>query len=240
MTEFVRAAAYAASQKLSDLGVRASRSHLGEVMASLLGYETYAALSTEEADVSLEYHLEDAELLVLDDVGGLARGTLLLAGRPEAEVRQVLVACEEALTTAASHARVFTSIAAFYDDYVYEALVDAVESSPDVADSQAESNAHFTSNARFPPGLPEVERLWSARQTWSLEADGSRKGQYDPEGDRMFNGDTLICRAKLNFQKAGRAGLIFDDSEAYGGIDDDWRAQDYEQEAEYEAFLRSK
>lgn len=37
--------------------------------------------------------------------------------------------------------------------------------------------------------------LWSARDEWTIEADGDMTGEYDPEGDRMFNGDTLNCRA---------------------------------------------
>lgn len=34
-------------------------------------------------------------------------------------------------------------------------------------------------------------------------------GEYAPEGDRMFNGDTLRFRAWLDYLKAGRAGLVF-------------------------------
>ena len=58
-------------------------------------------------------------------------------------------------------------------------------------------------------------------------------GQYDPDGDRMFNGDTLNCRGRLTYLKAGRAGLVLLDSDGTGGVDDSWRDRDHDAEQAY-------
>ena len=77
MSTHVRSAAYAASQALAAQGLAVKRSHLSEIIAALLGYRTHAALAVEEADVSLDYHLDDAEVLVLNQPMGEARAEQL-------------------------------------------------------------------------------------------------------------------------------------------------------------------
>src|SRR3546814_8573213 len=64
-------------------------------------------------------------------------------------------------------------------------------------------------------------------------------GEYDPNGDRMFNGDTLKCSGWLVYQKAGRAGLVFQEGGAGASADDSWRDQDYEDEQAYFAYQQS-
>lgn len=44
-----------------------------------------------------------------------------------------------------------------------------------------------------------------------------------PEGDRMYNGHQFDVWGKLLFAKAGRAGLIYLDSEEGASADDNWR-----------------
>lgn len=58
---------------------------------------------------------------------------------------------------------------------------------------------------------------------------------HDFDSDRIFTGDTLSCRGRLTFAKAGRAGLISTDGEGYAGVDDSWQMQDRDDEAAYSA-----
>src|SRR3546814_16190031 len=73
MATFVSPAAYAASQTLAAQGLPVKRSHLSEVIAALLGYHSYAALTVEEADATKVLHLDDAEIIVLNQALGLER-----------------------------------------------------------------------------------------------------------------------------------------------------------------------
>ncbi len=68
-------------------------------------------------------------------------------------------------------------------------------------------------------------------------AAGDLTGEYDPEDDRVFNGDTLNCRGWLTYRKAARAGLVFAESGDTGGAEDSWRDQDYEDEMAYRKSL---
>jgi hypothetical protein len=64
-------------------------------------------------------------------------------------------------------------------------------------------------------------------------------GEYDPEADRPYTGDTLNWGASLTYRKAGRAGLVLYDAHGFGGVDDSWREQDREDEGQYWATLNS-
>jgi predicted ATPase len=65
-------------------------------------------------------------------------------------------------------------------------------------------------------------------------------GEYEPEGDRMFNGNTLNCRGWLTYRKAGRAGLVFVEAGGTGGADDSWRDLDREAELAYQQSMEAK
>ena len=123
---------------------------------------------------------------------------------------------------------VYEDLDQFYDDYAREELVDTITNSDDVSAAMSETNAYFDSEANLPYEMPATDDLWAARSEWCIEASGDIKGGHDPESDRMFAGDTLNCRSKLIFGKAGRAGLIFVESEGSAGVDESWREQDFE------------
>lgn len=233
MTNFISAASYAASQALASQGSKVKLSHLGEVMAALLGYRTYAALSLEEGDASLDYHLGDAEILVLNEPMGLARVRELNVSPSEEGSQAVVNACIRAIKAGAEADTVFIGVANFYDSHAREALAEAIASSDAVADAMAGSNAFFSEEPDMPLECPATADLWAAVDEWTIEADGDMAGQYDPEGDRMFNGDTLNCRGRITYRKAGRAGLVFQDSDGTGGADDSWRDRDREDEQAY-------
>ena len=213
MQTIIRSAAFAAHQALAALGHACKRSHLAETIAGLLGYQTYAALVTEEGDPSLDYHGDDAEVFVTNMKQALERAESL--GLP-AEAAQ---ACYEAFTIAANRP-VFRDVPEFWDSHVREELVLAISNGVDTA----ESNASYSDDPDL-DDWTESGDLWSSRDTWWIEGSGTWSGDYDQESDRMFNGDTFNVTGKLIFIKAGRAGLIADDSEVVGGADDSWRGE---------------
>ena len=133
--------------------------------------------------------------------------------------------------------RVFEDLDQFYDNYAHEELVDTITNSGDVSAAVSETNAYFDFEANLPYETPTTDDLWAERTEWCIEANGDMKGGYDTEGDRMFARDTLNCRGKLTFDKAGRAGLIFVESEGPAGVDESWREQDFEYDEAQEADL---
>lgn len=234
MTKIVSAAAFAASKALALSGHAAKRSHVSEAIAALLGYSTYAALAVEEQDDTLAQHLDDAEFLVLDRAAAERRANALGL----TDIAAVLDACAEAIKdSVGARALVYDSVDDFYDSYCREALAEAISSSDDVSAAMSETNAYFGDDPELPDATPETANLWSAKTEWSIEASGDMHGSHDLESDRMFTGDTLSCRGRLTFAKAGRAGLISTDSEGYAGVDDSWQTQDRDDEAAYLASL---
>lgn len=73
----------------------------------------------------------------------------------------------------------------------------------------AESNAYFESLPDMDYNLTFSGDLWKSVDEWSISDTGTLSGEYDPEGDRMYNGHLLNVQGKLTFAKAGRSGLIF-------------------------------
>ncbi|MYN26972.1 hypothetical protein [Duganella levis] len=233
MTTLISAAAHAAFISLTNNGQSIKRSRIAEVLAGMLGYHSYAALVLEERDESRAYHLDDAEMLVLNL--DTAQKRALAIG--VSHITELIQACVVALTSTAP-VPVYKDLPDFYDDYAREVMVDAITNSDDVSAAMSETNASFDSEAELPYKIPPTENLWEARVTWSIDADGDMAGDHDFDGDRMFTGDTLNCRAKLTFDKAGRAGLILNDCEGYAGVNESWRDLDHSDEAAYLGTLR--
>ncbi|TAL75097.1 MAG: hypothetical protein EPN76_15415 [Burkholderiaceae bacterium] len=220
MATFVSPAAYAASQTLAAQGLPVKRSHISEVIAALLGYRSYAALMVEEADAAKVLHLDDAEIIVLTQALGLERAASLgLQGPP------TIAACVAALKATASNddTQVFDGLVEFYDLHARQELVEAIAFDDAVAGVMAGSNATYPGDPEIDDECPPTLDLWGAVDDWRIEADGKMVGEYDPEGDRMFNGDTLHCLGWLHYLKAGRAGLVFSESGAGATSDDSWR-----------------
>jgi len=232
MTELVSSAAFAASKIISNSALTVKRSHLGEIVAAMLGYRTLAALKIEETDPSLDRHLGEAEMLVLNGALAMERTEGLLDALTFAQRAIVVQACSQALTNAAD-VPVYRDVSEFYDAYARDALSEAIASSDEVAGGMADTNASFVADPEVPDEVPPTDDLWAARTEWTIAINATMTGEYDPEGDRPFTGNTLNCYAKLSFAKAGRAGLVFAESEAYGGVDDSWREQDRQNEDAY-------
>jgi|SRR5690242_830783 len=214
MKQIISNAAHAASATLAGQGHACKRSHLAEIVAALLGYQTYAALLVEEADTSLEYHGEDAEFYIIDYNRGATRAESF--GLPLA----VTEACYQAFEREVQKP-VFRHVDDFWDrrgrDEAESAIMDGVVT--------ADSNASFADSPEL-ESWQEDGKVWNSRESWSIEGEGVWIGDYDLEDDRAFNGDRMDVWAKLNYAKAGRAGLIYLDSEEGGAADDSWRGDD--------------
>lgn len=236
MSNYVRSAVYAASKALAAQRLTVKRSHLSEIVAALLGYRTYAALVADEANASREYHLDDAEIYVLNVPLGTSR-SVELGLHGGVGTSSIVPACIGALKASGAQAGVYDGVADFYESHARQALAQAIYDSEDVASAMAESNASFRDEPEMEDACRATSDLCAARDEWTIEADGDMTGEYDPEGDRMFNGDTLSCRGWLTYRKAGRAGLVFAEAGGSGGADDGWRDQDYEDEMAYRKSL---
>lgn len=66
MANFLSHAAAQARCSLGQSKIDVKHSWLLEIFAACLGYETLAALTSEQTDESLQYHVGDAEILVLN------------------------------------------------------------------------------------------------------------------------------------------------------------------------------
>ena len=231
MTELVRFAAFAASQALSAITPRPQRSHISEICAALLGYNTLAALQVEDADASFEFHLDDAEIIVLDPVRGRVRAFALLTDASDPQVNTIVDACIAGINGAADPTPVYVGLVNFWEDFARDAMADAITSSDEVANGMADSNASFSDDAELPEEVPAADDLWAARYQWSLTAQGAVTG--DADTGRPYTGHVLNCQSKLTFIKAGRAGLMSMEAEAFGGIDDTWREQDRQDEEDF-------
>ena len=66
----VEAALTYAAKRNAKIGRKISNSALHEIVAALLGYRTFKDLTDDQADQSLEFHLDDAEILVPNDFMG--------------------------------------------------------------------------------------------------------------------------------------------------------------------------
>lgn len=228
MATFIQEAAYAASQSLKNSGLPLKRSQVLEVVAASLGYRTFSALAAENADRSLDYHLEDATFVVLNVPMAERRvHEMAPASSPElaaSAAKQITDAIVAAFPDA------FLGIQGFWNDHLEEVFVEAMSTSDETYSAQAESNADFPDDVELDDGCPKVDDLWAAKDVWTIATTGTMTGSYDPDGDRMYTGDSLNCWAKLTFRKAGRAGLVEEHCETGAGQDDSWRDLDREDE----------
>ncbi|HEL7629402.1 TPA: hypothetical protein UL921_001188 [Stenotrophomonas maltophilia] len=220
MKSLISSAAFAASQALSQQSVSIKRSHLVEVISALLGYRTHAALCAEEADASLEHHLADAELYVLNMPLAEERADAL-------GVQPSVAACKTAIESTFT-VPVYDGVDNFWDSYARELLEAEIANGEDTASVMASCNAEFPDSPDLEPWEPSGD-LWASTTQWAIKAKGTMAGEYDPDGDHMYNGHTLNVWGQLIYQKAGRSGLIFVESEEGAELDDDFRDDDYDE-----------
>ncbi|WP_122456436.1 hypothetical protein [Pseudomonas viridiflava] len=193
MADFIKVAAAGAKQSLSTQSIEIRHSVLIEVVAALLGYHTFAALNAEELDQSLDRHLDDAQVLILNEKLGLKRSTQLCQSAVT-----VFAECVAALDRSVP-ILVFLTVEEYCASLGRLAVQAVLATNPTAANLARPKRSAGTiavGSFRF------TDPLWSARTSWTLEADIT--GRYN-EGVDLAESPSAVT---LEFQKAGRAGLI--------------------------------
>lgn len=198
------------------------RSQLHEVIAAMLGYSSHAALVQENKNLQLtDFEFSDAEFIVLNVPYGKSRAQKFSMSD------DVLNCCISEIKTGLS-APVFESLSDCYDDYLREKLAGFIYDQAEQSGEMADSNAIYPEYPYMDDKIITSGDLWTSVDEWTIEDTGTLTGEYDPDGDRMFNGNVLHVKGRLTFAKAGRAGLVHLPDEADFSIssDDSWRDYD--------------
>ena len=185
---------------LSAKGIEIKHSTLLQILAALLGYETYAALKHEEDDQNLDFHLMDADFFILNISLGETRASRL-CDSPE----KVVVECIEALKRMLP-APVFTSIESFYSKHCNDAVAAAFDNR-DLLTKQVGSTWSPKGKLVITGNFTCDETVWSARESWTLKGEAF----WESDGKLSANGKTPIGIAV--YRKAGRGGLITNKSD---------------------------
>ncbi|MFJ4347661.1 hypothetical protein [Pseudomonas sp. NPDC089401] len=144
MANILTHAARHAKAELLAAGIDVGHAKLLEVLAALLGYHTYRALKHEEDDQELEYHLPDAEFIVLDQNLGELRAAELFE-LPGEVLPKCIAALEECLPT-----QVLPSVDAYLERQ-------GLHLGPD-----------WSSRYKLSP-----DPIWEARRSWQVHAEVS-------------------------------------------------------------------
>lgn len=218
MNAAIQAICYSISKRPETQNSTIKRSHLHEVIAALLGYASHAALVTESKSSDLDYEFSDAEFIVLNVPAGKIRAYKFSMSD------EVFSCCLSEIKSGLS-IPVFESLNDCYDDYLRELLASFIYDEAEQSGEMADSNAIYPEYPYMDDKIITSGDLWSSVDEWTIEDTGTLTGEYDPEGDRMFNGNTLNVKGKLTFAKAGRAGLVHlsDEAEVFVSTDDSWR-----------------
>jgi hypothetical protein len=201
------------------------RSQLHEVIAALLGYASHAAMVVESKSDDQDYEFSDAEFIVLNVPYGKERAHKL--SMPENVFNLCIAELKAGLVIP-----VFQSLDDCYDGHLRELLANFIYDEAEQSGEMADSNATYPEYPYMDDKIVTSGELWSSVDEWSIEDTGTLTGEYDPEGDRMFNGNTLNVKGRLTFAKAGRAGLVHlsDEAEVFISTDDSWRDYDLDYE----------
>ncbi|MDN4358018.1 hypothetical protein OA801_06765 [Citrobacter portucalensis] len=227
MNAAIQSICYNISQHPEIRNTSLKRSHVHEVVSALLGYASHAALTQESKKSQddkkplYEFSLSEAEYIVLNLPQGLERA--LKFGVSDDAFRIFISELKSGLS-----AKVSESVDDFYDDHIREILAEEINQHALDSGEMAESNAYFDYLPDMDYKLETSGNLWTSVDEWSIADTGTLSGEYDPEGDRMYNGHTLNVKGKFIFAKAGRAGLVLldDSTECFIWPDESWR--DYE------------
>lgn len=189
-----------AQTALSANGIEIKHSTLLQILAALLGYETYAALKHEENDQNLDLHLMNADFFILNISLGETRASRL-CDYP----KEVVVECIEALERMLP-APVFTSIESFYSKHGNDAVAAALDDR-DLLAKQVDSTWSPKGKLVITRNFTCDETVWSARESWTLKGEAF----WESDGKRSANGKTPI--GIVVYRKAGRGGLISNTSD---------------------------
>jgi len=218
MNDAIQSICYKISQHPEVQNSSLKRSQLHEVIAALLGYASHAAFVTESKSEERDYEFSDAEFVVLNVPYGKLRAQKF--SMPD----NVFHCCVTEIK-AGLPVPVFESVAECYDRHLREFLANYIYVYAEQSEEMADSNAYFPEYPYMDDKIISSGDLWSSIDEWTIQDTGELTGEYDPEGDRMFNGNTFFVKGKLFFAKAGRAGLVHLSDEGKVSVtpDESWR-----------------
>ncbi|QHW08402.1 hypothetical protein [Pseudomonas putida] len=183
-----------AKAELLAAGIEVGHAKLQEVLAALLGYHTYRALKHEEGDQELEYHLSDAEFIVLDQELGEFRAAELFE-LPGEVLLKCIATLEECLP-----AQVLPSVDAYLERHGMNAVIAALTNNPQKGfhlGPDWSSRYELSPDQRFSFHEP----IWEARRSWQVHAEVSLQSNAPDAELQEIN--VLLTHAK-----AGRSGLV--------------------------------
>jgi hypothetical protein len=203
-----------ARKALRSSGVNLSQTTALELLATLLGYGTYAALKLDRT-LDPSGMFAEADHVVLQSSALPARMAKLGLGAENAQalVAAVMDACNEAGEHEGNPCRFHASMGDF-QDFVFEDVQTRAVSDDAVSSAYAETNAYidefYTEDYEYGP-------LTEADVEWTLVASGSHTGEVDTE--RPYSGHAGTFTATYTFRKEGRCGLIETDLDFSLGFD---------------------
>ena len=221
MNPAIQSICYKISQHPEVQNSSLKRSQLHEVIAALLGYASHAALVTESKSEDRDYEFSDAEFIVLNVPYGKLRAQKF-------SMSDNVFHCCITEIKAGLQIPVFEALDVCYDYHLRELLAGIIYDEAEQSGEMADSNAIYSEYPYMDDKIITSGDLWASLDKWTIEDTGTLTGEYDPEGDRMFNGNTLNVKGRLTFAKAGRAGLVLlpDEAEVFISTDDSWRDYD--------------
>jgi hypothetical protein len=183
-----------AKAALQAAGIEVKHCVLQEVLAGFLGYHTYRAFKHEQDDQEFEYHLTDAEFIIVNQALGETRAAEICKSVNEV-TSQCIVALQEYLAV-----KVLPSVDAFLEIYGMKAVAAALANSTGntlqlATDWRRRYKLKETGRFYFDQPVWEAQTVWNVRGEITLESDA-------PEGEHQ------TIKVWLTYVKAGRAGLI--------------------------------
>jgi hypothetical protein len=209
-----------ARKALHSSGVNLSQTTALELMATLLGYGTYAALKLDRTvDPTAMFAEADHVVLQLSALPARMAKLGVDPGYAQFVVAAVVEACNEAVNDDDNPCRFHASMNDF-QDFVFEDVQTRAVSDDEVSSAYAETNAYID---EFYTEDYEYDPLTEADDEWTMVASGSHTGEVDAE--RPYSGHAGTFTATYTFRKEGRCGLIEMDLDFSLGFDRDYDAE---------------
>lgn len=189
--------------------------HAQQILASLFGCNTYAALLDDEKKAPPNGGLGAAEHFILNPEWGLHRCRTL--SLPEDLAACCFLGAQEAFTIDANPAftrtrGVFASVDEFWEEEGRSDLIHRIYNDDHYAGVLNELN-----HVGYMPDGFELDHqsgnFWQSEQEWIVYARGQMGGELEDEEGPIFAMDDIGLVARLTYRKTGRAGLMLEDIE---------------------------
>ncbi len=215
--------AFQARGALRSSGIPIPHTNALELVASSIGYGTYAALKLDPS-VDVEDLFPEAEHVVLQ--ADAVKQRLQDLEQDGQMTNAVSLAIRDAFAQEAqgqgNPSRFHASMDDF-QDFIFQDVQEQAAGDSNVAGAYAETNAYID---EFYTDGYEFEPLAKSDDEWTLVASGTHAGELDE--DRPYSGHAGNFTATYTFKKDGRCGLVLLDVEFGVDFDRSYDRDDYE------------